>query len=415
MSLRSVRVAWAKLLFGASAAVISAGLSACSSTAPAENIEGTEAAWGHMSQGLAPTSAQFLINKKRGASYRVCLASYMKDDFPGIESELHAAINIWASYLERSVQVEITTVDLPRAKAEQSLDDVSKDYHARCGDAEVVVGTARLDGDTMGITGGAGTVDRQGRWLTFKRFVFLRDFQLAPDSVNGAPSQWVSFEKRAGAPIDAAGLLAMMRERSVTHYGFAGTRMTLPVLTHEFGHAWGMCDQYENSSNCDARNATSHLATESVMGAATVKEPVYLTDDDIAGIRALGARPGFEHDWGATPNTPAPEIKRADVALFRAERISREGSGLLFHYGVVTSKPTREKVFVRAHGSARWKEFLPMFSEQWQDSPLRRLTLPATAGPDARYEVRLELSVKGDDGEYYAPRIIELTEPLPPA
>jgi hypothetical protein len=29
--------------------------------------------------------------------------------------------------------------------------------------------------------------------------------------------------------------------------------------------------------------------------------------------------------------------------------------------------------------------------------------------------VRLELSVKGDDGEYYAPRIIELTEPLPPA
>lgn len=413
MSLRSARSTGFALLLGASTVWLGGAQLACNDAAPAENVEGTEAAWGHMSQGLVPTSPQFLINKPRGASYRVCLASYMSDDFPGIETELQAAINVWASYLGRTVQVELTRADLPRAKAEQSLDDVSKDYHARCGDAEVVVGTARLDGDTMGITGGSGTVDRQGRWLTFKRFVFLRDFELAPDTVNGAPSQWVSFEKRAGAPTDAAGLLALMRARSTTHYGFAGTRMTLPVLTHEFGHVWGMCDQYESSNNCDARNSTSHLATESVMGAATVREPVYLTDDDIAGIRALGARAGFDHGWGAPPTEPAAEIVRPSVELFRGERLSRDNGGLTLHYGVVTHKPTREKVFVRAQGSARWKEFLPMFSEG-QDSPLRRLTLPATAGEAARYEVRLELSIKGEDGEYDTPRVIEVAEPVTP-
>lgn len=90
---------------------------ACSQLANEETGE-AESAWGHLSSArLNATAPQFLINKDVGAKYRVCLASYMTQALPGIETEIDAAINVWGQYLGRTIPVEVVTKELPRAAA----------------------------------------------------------------------------------------------------------------------------------------------------------------------------------------------------------------------------------------------------------------------------------------------------------
>ena len=61
-------------------------------------------------------------------------------------------------------------------------------------------------------------------------------------------------------------------------------------MLHEFGHAFGLCDTYKSSTNCDPNySSTAHLSEQppSVM---QWDRPVYLYPDDIEGIRQLFKR-----------------------------------------------------------------------------------------------------------------------------
>src|SRR5262249_10587927 len=86
----------------------------------------TEGAWGALNDAeLVPTSPQYLINKSRGESFRVCLPQYMADMFPGVENEIVASVNLWGAALGRSIPVDVQRRDLPRATANQSVDDLA--------------------------------------------------------------------------------------------------------------------------------------------------------------------------------------------------------------------------------------------------------------------------------------------------
>lgn len=370
----------------------------------------SQGAWGHLA--LDPASPQFLVNKRPGQTWRGCVPRYMTTTLPGIEAEIEAAVNVWASYLDRHIDVQLEVKDLPRATAGQSPYDLSAAYHAACGDGfDAVFGLADLEGATMGVTSGKGTVDADGHWASFQRFVFLRDFAIAPDDVDGASSTWASYATNTGSSLGADALLAKMRERSATRYVEGGRRTTLPVVVHEIGHVWGLCDQYEGATNCDPQNSTSHIVTESIMGPSTLRERMFLTDDDVAGIRALARRPGFDARWPAPPTTPAAPVATPPVELFRLDRVARTNGQVVLDMGIVTNAPVRLEIAYRRAGGSEWNAFTPMDYDGRTDAPLLGMTLPVDAVTAAgRVEVRASLSVRSADGALAPVKTLAVSE-----
>lgn len=389
------------------------GASGCADADASEgaDVGSNEGAWGHLV--LEPGAPQYLINKRAGQTWRVCVPRYMTEMLPGVTSEIAASAAIWAHYLDRNVEVRIEERTLPRAQAGQSTYDLARAYHAACGQGfDAVFGLADLQGDVMGVTAGEGMKDANGRWVSFTRFVFLRDFTLRPDAIDGVPSSWVSLEAAAQRPYRRDELLGLMKERSFTRYVEGARRLSLPVLTHEIGHVWGLCDQYEGSANCDPTNSTSHMVSESIMGASTMRERVFLTDDDIAGVRALARRPGFDAGWSPPSNTPARPIVRPDVELFRLDRIARTGGELSLVFGLVTTRAMQVEIGYRVAGSgAAFKKFAPMVSPEAFDAPRLAVRMPVDRESAAqKLEVRVTLSLKTASGSFAPVQTLSLSE-----
>jgi hypothetical protein len=379
-------------------------LAGCRTVVPHGN--GAEVKWGHLAdESLLPTSPQFLINKKPGDKFKICLARYMADLFPGVEAELDAAVNVWAAYLGRKIPVEVTLADLPRAQAGQTEEQVGTLYQKICGDGfDTVVGMVGLQGTTLGLTGASFRFfpkeDGTREIVSFQRFLFVRDFAIG-QKFDGGPTKWVSRQQRTGKPTNKDELLATMLRRDTLEFAPRGESLLLPVLTHEVGHIWGMCDQYESANNCDKAHSTSHLVLGAQMGAKGLREMSYLTDDDVEGVRALVARPGFTSGW---PDTPA--LKAAPVALvprpvelFRIDGVSRQGTRLVVDYGVVTTKATRLNFFLRRHGEEEWQGLEPgQAADKGLDQATARLGIglgnPAPAG---LFDVKLELATEPFD------------------
>jgi hypothetical protein len=132
------------------------GSAACNGPASSDGASaGVESRWGFLNDAsLTPDAPQFLVNKARGAKFRVCLPKYMADALPGIDSEVYAAVNVWASYVGRTIPVEIETKDLPRGRPDQSIDDLGAAYQTACGEGfDVVMGLGKLEGSAVGLTG----------------------------------------------------------------------------------------------------------------------------------------------------------------------------------------------------------------------------------------------------------------------
>jgi hypothetical protein len=356
-----------------------------------------EYGWGFLNEdSLVPDAPQYLVNKTRGAKYRVCLPRYMQDALPGIESEVFAAINVWGAYLGRSVNVEIVTKDLPRSRTDQSVDELAEVYNTICGaDFDVVMGLAKIEDAAVGLTGsGFSFIQRPNgtrQIVSFSRFLFLRDYDIVPTlDADGVPEQWVSLATQDGVSTTGPDLLAKMLTRSNTRYAQHSTYLALPVLTHEYGHVWGLCDQYEGTTNCDPVNSSSHRVEASIMGARGATQRLYLTDDDIEGVRTLGGRPGFAHDWGAPRlDAPAP-IALKPVELARIENVRREGNALVVTYGVVTSGPARYAFSLQQAGETTFTPLQDDFRSATPfDVPVGRLTI-SLAGPSPKpFKVRL--------------------------
>lgn len=374
------------------------------------DVASQEGAWGHLA--LEPGAPQYLINRRPGSSWRVCVPRYMTTMLPNFESELTAAVKIWGHYVDRTLDVKIEVKDLPRATVEQSAQVLGRVYHEACGAGfDAVLGLAPLGGGTMGVTGGEGEKDGSGKWVSFRRFLFLRDFDLMPDSVDEIPSVWASYSAVTNTRPTADQLVALMKERSSTRYMEGARRMSFPSLVHEVGHVWGLCDQYEGARNCDPVNSTSHLVPESIMGGATARERVFLTDDDIDGIRALARRPGFDAGWPAPPSAPPPAVKRADVDLFRLDRITRGGGRIALRMGLVATKAVKLELAYRAAGSSAWRALVPQLIQAGADAPRISMGLPVDpVAANGKIEVRATLSVQAPDGSFGPPTTLTLAE-----
>jgi hypothetical protein len=377
------------------------GSVACGSAAPTDGPSAAaEARWGFLSESsLVPDAPQYLVNKPRGAAYRVCLPRYMTAAYPGIEAEIFAAVNVWAAYLGRSIPVAIETKELPRARADQSVEQLGAAYHAACGDGfDVVMGLGKIEGDAVGLTSASYQYleqpDGSRKITAFSRYLFLRDYDLVPTvGADGVAERWTSLAAASGASIAGPELLASMLTRRETRYASGGAYLVLPVLTHELGHVWGLCDQYEGSTNCDPINSSSHPVEASIMGARGATQHLFLTDDDIEGVRALGAKSGFAHDWGAPRADPPAPIVQKPVELARIERVRRVAGKLVVTYGVVTPGAAR---FAFALQPAGTTGFTPLSSEYASataiDEPTGQLTIDLGADGAPRYDVKLTVT-----------------------
>jgi hypothetical protein len=363
---------------------------------------GVESRWGFLDDAsLTPDAPQFLVNKVRGAKFRVCVPRYLADALPGIESEVYAAVNVWASYVGRVIPVEIETKDLPRGRADQSIDDLAASYQAACGEGfDVVMGLGKLEGSAVGLTGASYRYllqpDGSRQITSFTRYLFLRDYDLVPTTgSDGNAERWTSLAAQDGTPISGPDLLASMLTRTKTRYASASTYLVLPVLTHEYGHVWGLCDQYEGSTNCDPHNSSSHPVDQSIMGARGGTQRLFLTDDDIEGVRTLAHKPGFAHDWGPPHDEPPAAIPHKPVELARIDNVRRQGSALVVTYGVVTSGAARYGFELQAEGEASFTPLTSDFgSTEPFDVPTGELTITLQGASTHAYRVRLTVTPK---------------------
>lgn len=359
-----------------------------------------ESAWGHFDDaeyGLRPGSPFFLINKKPNEAFRVCLPRYMDAAMPGIRSEIDIAVNVWGAYIGRSIPVQVEVKDLPPPTRDQTSDTLAALYNDKCGSGfDVVLGTVRYTNDNLGSTSPRWFERRgtDGKPITtsFTRYLFLRDYALSDSLPN--VGRWVTLEQLTGQKTSARDGLSRMLKRNEVFYPPNRSPLTLALLTHEFGHVWGMCDQYESVSNCDPLHSTSHIVADSMMGTASVRARLYLQDDDVAGIRALAARPGFSDGWGAPPRTPPARVVRAPLELLRIESAVREPRGITVRYGVVTSVPATYRLLIRESGKPDWLEMEKPAAALPIDIPGVDYTI-TTDKPTPRWDVRVEVTVSG--------------------
>ena len=61
-------------------------------------------------------------------------------------------------------------------------------------------------------------------------------------------------------------------------------------MLHEFGHAFGLCDTYVGSNNCDPNYSSPTDIAEQPPSVMRCDDPIYLYPDDIEGIRQLFKR-----------------------------------------------------------------------------------------------------------------------------
>ncbi len=379
------------------------GSAACNGPSSSDGASaGVESRWGFLDDAsLTPDAPQFLVNKARGAKFRVCLPKYMADALPGIESEVFAAVNVWASYVGRSIPVEIETMDLPRGRPDQNIDDLAGSYQTACGEGfDVVMGLGKLEGPAVGLTGASYRYvtrpDGSRQITSFTRYLFLRDYDLVPTTgSDGNPERWTSLAVQDGTSTSGPDVLASMLTRAKTRYASASTYLVLPVLTHEYGHVWGLCDQYEGSTNCDPHNSSSHPVDQSIMGARGGTQRLFLTDDDIEGVRTLAHAPGFAHDWGPPHDEPPAPIPHKPVELARIDAVRRAGSTLVVTYGVVTSGAARYGFELQAEGESGFTPLTSDFgSTEPFDVPTGELTITLQAASTHAYRVRLTVTPK---------------------
>jgi hypothetical protein len=334
--------------------------------------------WGHLTSltKVNPTK-MYLSHVRRDEPYKICLANYMVEKYPGIESELTAAVNIWAHYIGRRLPVEIIKTNLPQAYPEDSEVRLMEQYYTRCPrGVHLVVGESYFSDSAVGKTQTNYTFVRRNERqnvVDFQRLLFLKKPIQAGETASNSehPVIWKSLSQVLGKEMSADEILEMMKERDKKIYLTGKNELlTFKTIVHEFGHIWGLCDQYAldgNATNCDGNfatlNAEGHIVLddEAMMARSSWMAKLYLTDDDIEGIRKLAERAEFTHNWPTTAEYRRIQVRplapAAPVAFVKINSAKLKFSDLAVNLSLVTSVPVDVKVRLFSRQYNDWLDY----------------------------------------------------------
>ena len=242
-------------------------------------------------------SSMFLIGHDPEASYKICLSTELTKKFPVLEVKLrpppiYGPIILTEKYCFRSrkptfhFQVKIgVMIRLEKLKNRC----VAKTWTwslMKSEKMEIDLGKLLMLHPTEEQMKRAKNIINFHRTLSLTRFVNGRKF--------------VSLEQATGIKRTGKEILDLLISRQRTVYlPKIESFLTLRTIIHEFGHIWGLCDQYPlagNKTNCDPEHSIlSHdghivLEEDAIMSSNDWIVKLGLHDDDINGIYNLALR-----------------------------------------------------------------------------------------------------------------------------
>jgi hypothetical protein len=226
--------------------------------------------------------------------------------------------------------------------------------------------------------------DDQREIVSFQRNLFVQTPN--PTSLSGSKNlRFRSLESAYARKWSSEDILTMLKSRSEHYYSIGGGEtLLLPVLIHEFGHVWGMCDQYEGPANCDTKFSSGHLEMTSQMAGVGQRQMLYLSDDDILGVRQFLQRPGFAQNW--IPHSGLKEkpvaIPTPDIEYSQIHRAYRSSQSLVvIQYGIVSNVAVKYSFSLFDQVSSSWIDLSQSFELAAKDfgqvSRLLNVTVPS--------------------------------------
>ena len=185
-------------------------------------------------------------------------------------------------------------------------------------------------------------------------------------------SDFVSLETLTGIKRSQNQILELMKNRKTTLIPKAfGQYNSITTLTHEFGHVWGLCDMYAlkgGKTNCDPDHSTvdhDHrvvLVDESIMSKAKGIDDLFLSDDDISGIKKLDRRVDLDQiEWSQLE--PAPEYGEDIIPLserynFEVKSIEEKQSQIDLKVGIYSMKGFKINILEKKSGNVNFRKNL---------------------------------------------------------
>lgn len=312
-------------------------------------LEVTPGYWGNLTTlNDFPESKLFLINLTKKQSYRICLPKYLTEKFDGIENEIRASVQIWGYYIGREINLTIDVVDLPELDSRMRADKILSAYSPLCPkNSNLIIGEAFFSDKTIGKTTYRYWKDSKGKETKSIRGLFLKSS--GPDD----EKKWITLSQYLKKPLTEFEILEILKSRDKIFYlDEAPAHITLVTLVHEIGHVWGMCDQYDlglGTTNCDEDHSSLddaekiHLDLESIMSSSSWVNKIFLTDDDIEGIRHLANREEFVHEYPTGDEIKKIVVtKRPDqekIPALNLKSVTIVGEGVTFDFSLVTTVP----------------------------------------------------------------------------
>lgn len=334
-----------------------------------ENADFKLSNFGHLDRvSEVNPSSLFLITHPKDKEFKICLSSEMANKFPGIKDEIYASINIWGHYIGRIIPITIKEVYLPFPSENWSSKDIFNVYTQHCEGpqdlfiAETPVKDSRI-GNTTYLYSFKTAENGKKNIGEFNRILSLTRWPKDQDK------KFISLEQVTKKATSGSELLNKLVSRTETIYIKENNRnLTLNTLIHEFGHVWGLCDQYpidgQSKTNCDPRHSVldvnGHILLEenAIMAKGNWKNPLGLHDDDILGIIDLAERSDVEKLNWDLPNKnledfPARMENENPIKFFTIKNTTIENRNLI----IDTAIDLNEKSDIHIYGQFDNHEF----------------------------------------------------------
>jgi hypothetical protein len=376
------------------------GLASCSGKKATDDTKTlTPGYWGQLAElEFISSNPLFLIYVKPTDIYKVCVADHLVKEHPQILNQIDASIKVWGEYINRKINTEVYTFEMEAPQEGEAQDSTFNKYVKACPNADVAVGYGNTD--SVGLTASQYSSYQRPDGMKIvqdaSKVVFLQN----PSKEN---RKWVSLFTETDQEKSVEEIIKMLMKRDRYQFLVKQNELSVPVvLMHEFGHVWGLCDMYplgNGHTNCDPtwskkdENGQLILNPHATMAASTWKNPLYLHDDDIEGIRTLAARTRFQSDWENQKSfNDVDEAKDAEF-FFQHLKSELTDGNLAFTFALYNNQAINFEISMMTDlGPLNYQ---PMKIENKIDTPQYTLNLGMPKNMNLQ---RLEFIIKDNDG-----------------